>query len=222
VKNTILPRIYRVNQKTRLLDIGCATGNFLRRYREKLGCEVYGVEIDKAAANYARNHSGICVHNGDFLTNNFRSSFFDCITMWWFLEHTHSPTSVLKEAKRILTRDGIVVIGIPNGQSIGRYLFREKWYAYDTPRHLYIFSPRTIQQLLQKTGFKVVGVKYDYSTWDLMGSLQYLLFHEKYLPGKRVQNVQENRIAQLLMMPLGLVSGLLRIAGIMVVYAEKC
>ncbi len=221
VKNTILRRIYRVNQETRLLDIGCAKGNFLRGYREKFGCKVYGVEIDKGAANYCKNHNGINVYNGDFLTSNFPNDFFDCITMWWFLEHTYSPNEVLKETRRILTRNGIVVIGVPNGQSIGRYLFRDKWYGYDTPRHLYIFSPRTIRQLLQKIGFKVIAIKYDYSTWDLMGSLQYLLFREKYLPGKGVRNIQGNKIAQLMMMPLGLLSGILKIAGMMVVYAKK-
>jgi len=222
VKNTVLPSIYRVNRETRLLDIGCATGEFLRKYHEKFGCKVYGVEIDKDAANYARDHNGIDVYNGDFLANNFPNSFFNCITMWWFLEHTYSPSEVLKEVQRILKKNGIAVIGIPNGASLGRYFFRDKWYGYDTPRHLYIFSPRTIRQLLQKAGgLKFINIKHDYSTWDLMGSLQYLLFGEKYLPGKRIGNIQGNRIARVLMMPLGLLQGILKISGTMVIYANK-
>ena len=221
VKNTILPSIYRVNRETKLLDIGCATGQFLRKYREKFGCSVYGVEIDEDAANYARDHNGIEIYNTDFLANNLPSAFFDCITMWWFLEHTHNPREVLKETWRILNNDGVAVIGVPNAKSIGRYLFRDKWYGYDTPRHLYIFSPRTIRQLLQEAGFKVIAVKHDFSTWDLMGSLQYLLFRQKYLVRKKVHNIQGNRVAQLLMMPLGLLQGILKISGIIVVYAQK-
>lgn len=220
VKNTILPSISKVNQETRLLDIGCVTGKFLRSYREKYGCKVYGVEINKDAADYARGHN-IQVYNGDFLTNNFPNSFFNCITMWWFLEHTHNPKDILRKIWRILKKNGVVVIGVPNGTSLGRCLFGNKWYGYDTPRHLYIFSPRIIRQLLLKTGFKVIAIKYDYSTWDLMGSLQYLLFDEKYLPGKKVGNIQGNRIARLFMMPLGLLQGILRISGTIVVYAKK-
>jgi len=221
VKNTILPSIYKVNGKTKVLDIGCATGNFLKKCREKFGCDVYGVEIDKGAADYARDHNGINIYNGEFLNNNFPSNYFDCITTWWFLEHTHSPRRVMEETHRILKKDSVAVIGVPNARSIGRYVFHDKWYGYDTPRHLYIFSPRTIRQLLDQVGFKVISIKHDYSTWDLMGSLQYLLFGEKYLLGKKVGNIQSSRIAQLVMMPLGLLQGMLKISGIMVVYAEK-
>jgi len=221
VKNIILPSICKLDQKSRLLDIGCATGRFLRDCREKFGCDVYGVEIDKDAADYARDHNGINIYNGDFLNNNFPSDYFDCITTWWFLEHTHSPRRVMEEINRLLKRGGFVIHGIPNGRSVGRYLFQDKWYGYDTPRHLYVFSPATIGRLLQETRFRVIAIKHDYSTWDLMGSLQYFLFGEKYLPGKRIGNVQTNRKANLLMRPLGLIQGILKLSGTIVVYAQK-
>jgi hypothetical protein len=69
--------------------------------------------------------------------------------------------------------------------------------------------------------FRVIAIKHDYSTWDLMGSLQYFLFGEKYLPSKRIGNVQTNRKANLLMRPLGLIQGILELSGTIVVYAQK-
>lgn len=221
VKNTVSPSLVALNRSTRMLDVGCATGTFLKKCRDTYGCEIHGIDISAEALKYAHEKNGVATCQGDFLSNNFPDGYFDLVTMWWALEHTQDPRKVLTESRRILKKSGSVVIGVPNGNSLGRWLFREKWYAYDVPRHLYVFSPETITRLLQETGFEILAIKHDYSTWDLLGSLQYLFFGEKYLPGKKIGDIQSSKIAQILMMPFGLLQGILKISGTMVIYARK-
>lgn len=138
----------------KLLDIGAATGFFLSIAKSR-GYEVSGVEISDYASNIARKR-GIDVKTGNLTSSNFPDGFFDVITMFDVLEHIKDPFAELLEAKKILKKDGLLVINSPNGQSLMARFLKTKWHLILPPEHLFYFSPKNLSLFLEKSGFKVV------------------------------------------------------------------
>ena len=147
----------------KLLDVGCGAGDRLDIFRQ-LGFDTYGVEIS-SSAEYARGHFGLNVKQGDLFEANYPNSFFDIITLHNVLEHTHNPQKVIRELRRILKEDGIVVIQVPNTDSIQSKLFKKRWAAVDVPRDLYYFNSNIIPRLLEKQGLVIIKIDYFTNWW---------------------------------------------------------
>lgn len=128
----------------RLLDVGCANGDF-PRFMAARGWTVEGVEVSSSATPvidfpvYAEVFPDIPV---DIPT-------YDAVTAWAVLEHVHHPMAYFQKAARVLKPGGLFVFLVTNFDSLAsRHLFCE-----DVPRHLFFFTRRTVCQYLQKTGF---------------------------------------------------------------------
>ena len=137
----------------KLLEIGCGNGSFLDRMRAK-GWDVQGVEVDGKAAKVASNVFGLRVFIGTLHQAAFPDDYFDAITLSHVIEHVHDPISLLKECRRVLRPRGCVVIITPNIESLGHAWFGNNWLHLDPPRHLQIFSRRTISMAADKAGLK--------------------------------------------------------------------
>ncbi len=148
--------VLRYKKRGKLVDVGCATGNFLFDMRSYPGWEVYGVEVNHKASLHCREHLGIDVITGDLLQARFKSASVDVVTFWDVLEHIHNPRDVLDECNRILVDKGILLVTVPNLNSIDASIFGDSWAGLDFPRHLYVFSRDTIEKLLNQSGFEVV------------------------------------------------------------------
>jgi SAM-dependent methyltransferase len=140
-----------------LLDVGCGNGQFLAKMRD-LGWEVVGVEPDSQAVKVARERFGLNVHEGTLEEAGFPDSMFDAITMNHVVEHLWDPISTLQECRRVLKPGGRLVVVTPNIESLGYYLFREAWRGLEVPRHLYLFSPRTLRVCAEQAGLQVLKI----------------------------------------------------------------
>lgn len=140
----------------RVLDVGCGTGDRLDVFRT-LGFEPYGVETSGSAL-YARDHLGLDVFHGDLFGARFPDRFFDLVTLYNVLEHTHDPRAVSLEVSRILKEDGYFILQIPNTDSLQCRLFGKRWAAYDVPRDLYYVNVDTLVAFLGRSSFKVEKV----------------------------------------------------------------
>ncbi|OJV87599.1 MAG: hypothetical protein BGO34_11175 [Bacteroidia bacterium 44-10] len=138
----------------RLLDIGCGTGYFLQAAKEQ-GWIVSGVEKDEKARESATLRSELKVkdENGFWKTEN---SSFDAVTLWHVLEHLEKLNETIHKIKEIITPEGIVVLALPNCRSYDAGFYKGWWAAYDIPRHLWHFSPESLEKLLGKHGLKVI------------------------------------------------------------------
>lgn len=146
--------INRYGKKGRLLDIGTAAGSFLHAAKED-GWEAYGVEPNRWLCRWGMKHYGISIKPGTIFDNRFKDDFFDAVTLWDVLEHTPEPGKVLDECRRILKKQGLLVINYPNiGSWIARLLGR-KW-VFLLSVHLFYFDRKTIRKILEKEGFSVV------------------------------------------------------------------
>lgn len=154
--------------KGTLLDVGCGNGAFLARMRE-LGWEVVGVEPDGQAVKVAREHFGLDIYEHTLEEAGFRDGAFDAITMNHVIEHVWDPIGILHECRRVLKPGGTLVVVTPNVESLVHRLFREASFHLDPPRHLYLFSRRTLMACAEQAGLNVMNVRTTagraHSTW---------------------------------------------------------
>jgi predicted SAM-dependent methyltransferase len=76
--------------------------------------------------------------------------------MWHVLEHVHLLNEIIVDLKRLLKVDGTIIIAVPNCNSYDARQYKEFWAAYDLPRHLYHFTPDTMEKLLTKHNLRIV------------------------------------------------------------------
>jgi SAM-dependent methyltransferase len=107
------------------------------------------------AARYARARFGLQVFHGPLEDAQFPDGSFDAVAMWDVLEHVHRPRQTLREIHRVLKPNGVLVFRLPVLDSWDRKLFGPYWSGWDAPRHLTLFSRRTLAMILAQTGFRV-------------------------------------------------------------------
>ena len=143
----------------RLLDVGCATGALLATVRSK-GWSVAGVELCGPSAEYARTARSLDVRSATLESAAFPDGGFDVVHASHLIEHLNDPRAFVREAKRILKKNGTLLISTPNSDGFQAKLFGSAWRSaiFD---HLYLFSRKTLTELLRREGFLVVRT----ATW---------------------------------------------------------
>jgi ubiquinone/menaquinone biosynthesis C-methylase UbiE len=143
---------YRGNGK--LLDVGTGFGFFLVEMKKR-GWEAAGVEISQNAMDYARDVFGLTILPGPLEKADFPENHFDAVTAFYVVEHLSHPMAFLRECYRILKPGGLLLLRYPHTTPIKNLLqfFGIKNRLYDLPAHLSDFSPKMIQQCLEKIGF---------------------------------------------------------------------
>ena len=139
----------------RLLDVGAGFGFFLAEMKNR-GWEAAGVEISQKALDYAKNVLGLTVHPGPLEKVDFPDNHFDAVTGFYVIEHLPHPMTFLRECCRILKPGGLLLLRYPHTTPIKNLLdsFGVKNRLYDLPAHLSDFSPKMIQQCLERMGFE--------------------------------------------------------------------
>ena len=169
-KKGLIPRIYEAVKsvnlkhkvslaidglpKGRLLDIGCGVGDFLVHVQQK-GWEVAGIEPSDDAKSITQNRLGFLPLDPSESTS-FADRSFDVITMWHVLEHIDDLKTQLSELKRLLKPGGRLIIALPNYKSFDCQHYKDKWAAWDVPRHLNHFSPDVICSIISSIGMDFV------------------------------------------------------------------
>lgn len=141
-------------RKGKLLDYGCGAGLFVRSASDN-GWIAEGIEPSKDARLVAEK-LGSKVQAPEAI-NSLTEGSFDVITLWHVLEHLHDINSVIPKLKALLAKEGTLVIAVPNLNSWDAIWYKEKWAAFDVPRHLYHFSQDSIQKLFENFGMRVVN-----------------------------------------------------------------
>jgi 2-polyprenyl-3-methyl-5-hydroxy-6-metoxy-1,4-benzoquinol methylase len=147
--------VLRYKSSGKLLDIGCGNGEFLLHMRSRGEWELVGIEHNKRIAESLKSEQQLDIFMDPLEDISFQSSSFEVITMWDVLEHLPDPRSSLQECRRILKPGGVLVLRLPNYESIDAQLFGKCWAGLDSPRHFFVFGKTNIGLLLDETGFSI-------------------------------------------------------------------
>lgn len=175
--HTLRQKIRLIRQFSRgnqILDIGCATGEFLNQCKKK-GYTATGVEPDEEARGYASGVHGLNVSDTDSL-NSMPPSTFDVITLWHVLEHVGDLNERMEQIYRLLKPEGYAFIALPNPRSYDASYYGKYWAAWDVPRHLFHFNRSSIKFLAGKHRFEIADIRP-----MLFDSYYISLLSEKYM-----------------------------------------
>lgn len=136
------------------LDVGSGTGDFLFALKKK-GWEVAGVEPAKQAREKAR---ALGIYHFQSI-KKCSPQEFDLITFWHSLEHVYSLTETIKDTAAALKKGGRLIVACPNYKSWDAEYYKKNWAAWDVPRHLRHFSPKSLKTILEPIGFEQTNVK---------------------------------------------------------------
>lgn len=143
------------------LDVGCATGFFLKGIESYSRWEVHGVELSEKAAGFARESLGLRhVLSSDLHGASYDTAMFDAVHISEVLEHVPNPLGLLRECRRVVKDDGIFFLSLPNGladrQGLIDYNRKYQRPAGHESGHIYFFSSKGLVALLRRAGFKLI------------------------------------------------------------------
>ena len=152
----VLVRLERLRpEKGRLFDVGAATGILMRLAQDR-GWEVDGVEPSAWAVAFARERHGLAIRKGVFETADVAPGSVDAVTMVDLIEHTARPYDAVLRARDALRPGGLLCIVTPNIRSAAARAAGGKWWHF-RPAHLTYFTRGSLDALLRRAGFEVVG-----------------------------------------------------------------
>lgn len=142
----------------RLLDVGSHCGFFLRRARG-MGWELTGVEPSANACALGREHFDLDIVHGTLAEAAFPGQSFDVVTLVDVFEHVEQPVSLLREVHRVIDRNGVLFIKVPN---IVYYLAKRRLARmlgidaeiFDAKEHVAHYSSRTLRRTLAQAQFQ--------------------------------------------------------------------
>lgn len=141
---------------TNILDIGCGTGDFLKACSDR-NWIIYGVEPHASARQISiqKTNSNTIYDSIESLNKENANQKFDIISLWHVLEHVPNLNDYTKSLQKLLKPDGVLIVAVPNFMSFDAQYYKSFWAAYDVPRHLWHFSPKSVKMLFSKVEMTV-------------------------------------------------------------------
>lgn len=219
--HNILKKVKKIKPKGLVLDVGCAMGFFMEE-AENQGLQAYGIEISKYASSFIPEKFRNRVFQGsveEFCQKRlklplFKNLSFDLIILSDIIEHVKDPVGILRCLRKTLSNDGIVIIQTGDSDSFWAKIMKKNWHFFAPPQHLYFFSKKTLEQVLNQAGYKVITVHKE----GKYVSLRYILHMTQYMNipniGDYLYQLTENG-------PIGRIPFLIKLFDNMVVFAKK-
>lgn len=153
----------------RLLDVGAGRGRFVAA-AQAAGYEASGIEPSPRGALSATRVAPTAIEEAEIPARSV-----DVISLWHVLEHLAEPRSALERAGAWLRPGGVLLVGVPNLDSLQARLGGACWYHLDVPRHRVHFTPRGLEALLASCGFSVARTHHVLAEHNPFGMWQSLL-----------------------------------------------
>jgi SAM-dependent methyltransferase len=133
----------------RVLDAGCGTG-YGSAELAVAAASVVGIDFAWEAVDYgraqgpARSQISWCQGSVEFMP--FRAASFDVVVAFEVIEHLSNWQGLLREARRVLTEDGVFIVSTPNRE----YYSETRGLEGPNPYHVHEFEFEEFQAALQE------------------------------------------------------------------------
>ena len=155
LRKKLFPFFDGIQKSKNVLDIGCGKGSFLdlmKKYNKK----TYGLEPSDQAKAIATSKGHTMIDKKFFYASG-NALKFDLITMFQVAEHLSVQEiideNIFSAMYNSLAPGGQLVIETPSYESDYAKKFKSDWRALEMPRHLVIFSPKSLSKILTEKGF---------------------------------------------------------------------
>lgn len=162
-----------------ILDIGCWDGSYAIRYKKKTNT-IYGIESSISASKKA-SKKGIIVEYGNFMEKNFfKGRCFDIIVAGEIIEHVFDTDLFLKKIKKMLKKNGKLILTTPNVASLPRRILlflgmnpilENRVIEKVSVGHIRYFTFKEINNILKDNGFTPEKYSSDVVNFNNSGTL---------------------------------------------------
>jgi len=137
----------------RILDVGCANGDFLKVARDR-GWEVFGADPSVAREQVAA--AGIALVGTNVHDATIQLGSLDAITFWDVLEHVTDPVADLVRAGELLRPNGVIALTVPDSANLLARISGRRWFGYKTAgEHLQFFTGKSLAKAFARAGLSL-------------------------------------------------------------------
>ena len=144
-----LLRIYL--KGNRILDYGAGSGKFAAYLSKKK----FNTSVVEPYNKEIKNQSLLNINVFEKIADIPKSDYYDGITLWHVLEHLPDPEHLLSKIHNLLEKNGVLMIAVPNINSLDARYYKSYWAALDVPRHIWHYTIKGIISLVESKGFKL-------------------------------------------------------------------
>lgn len=180
-----------INKNSKVLEVGCAKGDFLGRIKVELGADVTGLELNKKAISQGKR-KGVPVFGETIQDHAIRNKEkYDVVCSFQVLEHISDVNSFLQSQVECLKKNGKLVIAVPNNDSFIK--FDNDGILNFPPHHMGLWSPASIKSLENIFNIKLVGIYFEplqeiHFPWFYFTQIRRLQANNKFI-GKVVEKL---------------------------------
>lgn len=182
----------QLNAKKVFVDFGCGAGKYLNKMRTS-GCKTIGVDFSPIAINVVTEN-----HHEGYLVSDFwqkiNDESIDLVRMNHVVEHLYTPKETLKKIALKIKKGGALHIAVPNPAGISSKLFGRNWHGLDCPRHVILYPPASLVELLREFGFNQFEVVHESITKDFIRSLGYFFARFGLIPLNKVNDLMYSKV----------------------------
>lgn len=153
-----------------ILDYGCGAGHFVHELKSIGFSNASG--FDPYLPGSTSENEEIYLTND---LNTLKNACWDIITLNHVFEHLERPVAVLQALSELLCLQGKLLLRFPIIDSFAFEKYKENWVQFDAPRHLNLFTRKSIRLAVEKSGkYKIVDMYDDSYHFQFTGSELYL------------------------------------------------
>lgn len=149
----------RIDKQSRILDVGCASGGFLRFLNGNGYNNLFGIE---PTDNYIESAKNFCIgriSKGTAEKIDLPDSSVDIVVLDQVLEHIVSPIKAIDEAYRVLSDNGLLCVAVPDISRYSESTFFD-FYWFLLREHVQHFDFEHLSMLGNMGGFRVIEKKF--------------------------------------------------------------
>jgi SAM-dependent methyltransferase len=180
-------KIYPNGKRIKILEIGCSGGPLLKLLVSRGYSRVVGIDNSKEAIQLCKERGFKDVFLMDGVSPRFDHEEFDLIIASDVLEHIQDDQKAVKEWRRILKTEGVIICFVP--------AFRALWSKHDEDNeHCRRYTKKDLKDMFTKNGFKIIRSSY----WNIalfLPTLFYRLLTKTFFKESLMHQLKESNYA---------------------------